>query len=76
MRGQVQIVDAMVTRHVDAIAISATDERALAAPVERALQAGIPVSVFDSGVNVENYVTFVATDNHGAGITAARSSQR
>ena len=69
---QIQIVDAMVTRHVDAIAISATDERALAAPVERALQAGIPVSVFDSGVNVENYVTFVATDNHGAGVTAAR----
>jgi ribose transport system substrate-binding protein len=69
---QIQIVDAMVTKHVDAIAISATDERALAAPVERAIRAGIPVTVFDSGVNVENYVTFVATDNHGAGCTAAR----
>ncbi len=69
---QIQIVDAFVARHVDALAISATDERALAGSVERAIQAGIPVSVFDSGVNVEDYVTFVATDNYGAGCTAAR----
>lgn len=69
---QIQIVDAMVAQRVAAIAISATDERALAAPVERAVRAGIPVTVFDSGVNVEDYVTFVATDNYGAGQTAAR----
>ena len=69
---QIQIVDSMVTQHLSAIAISATDERALAASVERAIKAGIPVSVFDSGVNVEGFVTFVATDNFGAGVTAAR----
>ena len=69
---QIQIVDAMVTQRVDALAISATDERALVAPLERALQAGIPVTVFDSAVNIENYVSFVATDNYGAGCTAAR----
>lgn len=69
---QIQIVDAMISRKVDALAISATDERALAAPVERAIAAGIPVTVFDSGVNVEGYVTFVATDNYEAGCTAAR----
>jgi ribose transport system substrate-binding protein len=69
---QIAIVDAMVTQRVAAIAISATDERALAAPVKRAIDAGIPVTVFDSGVNVDDYVTFVATDNYGAGVTAAR----
>jgi ribose transport system substrate-binding protein len=69
---QIQIVDALVARKVDAIAISATDERALAVPVERAIKSGIPVTIFDSGVNVEDYVTFVATDNHAAGETAAR----
>ena len=69
---QMRIVDAMVTQGVAALAISATDERALAAPVERAIRAGIPVTVFDSGVNVEGYVSFIATDNHGAGCTAAR----
>jgi ribose transport system substrate-binding protein len=69
---QIQIVDSMVTRRVAAIAISATDERALRAPVERAIAAGIPVTVFDSGVETEGYVTFVATDNYGAGCLAAR----
>jgi ribose transport system substrate-binding protein len=70
---QIQIVDAMVARGVDAIAISATDERALVAPIERAIAAGIPVTVFDSAVNLENYVSFVATDNHNAGCAAART---
>jgi len=70
---QIQIVDAMVTRHVDAMAISATDERALAGPVKRAIRAGIPVTVFDSGVNVDDYTSFIATDNYGAGCTAART---
>jgi ribose transport system substrate-binding protein len=69
---QIQIVDAMVTQRVAAIAISATDERALRAPVERAIAAGIPVTVFDSGVEAEGYLTFVATDNYGAGCAAAR----
>jgi ribose transport system substrate-binding protein len=69
---QIQIVESMITQHVDAIAISATDERALAAPVQRAINAGIPVTVFDSGVNVEGYTSFIATDNYGAGCTAAR----
>ncbi len=69
---QIQIVDAMVARHVDALAISATDERALVAPLERAIEAGIPVTVFDSAVNIDNYVSFIATDNHAAGCTAAR----
>jgi ribose transport system substrate-binding protein len=69
---QIEIVDSMVTRHVDALAISATDRTALVAPVKRAMQAGIPVTVFDSGLDLKGYVTFVATDNYGAGETAAR----
>ncbi len=69
---QIQIVDAMIAQRVDAIAISATDSKALVAPVRRAVDAGIPVSVFDSGLEFEDYVTFVATDNFGAGQTAAR----
>ncbi|MBM3795697.1 MAG: substrate-binding domain-containing protein [Acidobacteria bacterium] len=69
---QIQIVDSLIAQRVDALAISATDERALTAPVERAIAAGIPVTVFDSGVKTAKYVTFVATDNAGAGATAAR----
>ena len=69
---QIQIVDSMVARHVDALALSATERTALVAPVKRAMDAGIPVSIFDSGLDVKGYVTFVATDNYGAGQTAAR----
>ena len=69
---QIEIVDSMVARHVDALAISAADERALVAPLERAMRAGIPVTVFDSAVNVEGYVSFISSDNYAAGCTAAR----
>lgn len=70
---QIEIVDAMVARQVDGLAISATEEHALVAPLERAIRAGIPVTIFDSAVDMENYVSFVATDNYGAGCTAART---
>ena len=73
---QIQIVDAMIARRVDALAISATDERALVAPLERAVRAGIPVTVFDSAVNIDNYVSFIATDNYGAGCIAAHTLAR
>jgi ribose transport system substrate-binding protein len=69
---QIEIVESMMARHVDALAISATDERALAGTVQRVIDAHIPVAIFDSGVNVDRYVTFIATDNLGAGQTAAR----
>lgn len=69
---QIEIVDSMITQQVSAIAISATDQEALVAPVERAIRAGIPVTVFDSAVNINNYVSFIATDNYAAGCTGAR----
>jgi len=70
---QIEIVDSMIAQQVSAIAISATDERALVAPLERAIKAGIPVTLFDSGVNIDDYVSFIATGNFEAGITAART---
>jgi ribose transport system substrate-binding protein len=70
---QIQIVDVMIARRVDGLAISATDDRALIGPLQRVSQAGIPITIFDSAVGIENYVSLVATDNYGAGCTAARS---
>src|SRR5260370_39312284 len=69
---QIEIVDSMISQRVNALAISATDERALVAPLQRAVRAGIPVTIFDSAVNFDSYVSFIATDNYGAGCTAAR----
>jgi ribose transport system substrate-binding protein len=68
---QIQIVDSMIARHVDGLAISAQDRTALDASLDRAAREGIPVTVFDSGVDSTNYMTFVATNNYEAGQMAA-----
>jgi ribose transport system substrate-binding protein len=70
---QIQIVDVMIARRVDGLAISATDDQALIGPLQRVSRAGIPITIFDSALGIENYVSLVATDNFGAGCTAARS---
>src|SRR6266849_4814394 len=70
---QIQIVDSMVARHVDGLAVAATDKTALAAPIDRAAKAGILVTVFDSGVDTNNILTFVATNNFEGGQMGARA---
>lgn len=69
---QVQIVDSMIARQVDGLAVAAQDRTTLNASLDRAAAAHIPVTVFDSGVDSKNYLTFVATDNYKAGEMAAR----
>jgi ribose transport system substrate-binding protein len=70
---QVQIMDSMVAQHVDGIALAVTERQALVPPLERAVAAGIPVTVFDSGIDSDKYMTFVATNNYEAGQMAART---
>jgi ribose transport system substrate-binding protein len=69
---QVQIVDAMIARRVDGIVLAAAERNALVQPVDRAAAAGIPVAIFDSGLDSENYMTFVATNNYEAGRMGGR----
>ena len=73
---QIQIIDAMITRRVDALAIAAADQVALVQVVDRAMAQGIPVTIFDSGLNSTNYTSFVATNNYAAGELAARQLGR
>lgn len=70
---QVQIVDSMISQRVDGIAIAATERKALAGVVDRAIDAGIPVTVFDSGLETDRYLSYVATDNVEGGRMAART---
>jgi ribose transport system substrate-binding protein len=70
---QIQIVDSMVAQHVDGIAIAATQRQALVSSVERAIASGIPVTVFDSGLDIDDYTSWVATDNVEAGRLGART---
>jgi ribose transport system substrate-binding protein len=69
---QIEIVDAMINRGVAGIVLAPVDKQALVAVVERATSKGIPVSIFDSAIDTEKIVSFVATDNTEAGRTAAR----
>ncbi|MBI1790563.1 MAG: substrate-binding domain-containing protein, partial [Acidobacteria bacterium] len=69
---QIQIVDSYIARRVDGIALAAADRTSLVQPVDRAAKARIPVTVFDSGIDSTNYLTFVATNNYEAGQKAAR----
>jgi len=70
---QIEILDSMVARHVDGIAVAASERKILTGGLDRAAAAGIPVTVFDSGVDSTNYMSYVATDNVEAGRLSART---
>ena len=69
---QIEIVDSMVNGRMDGIVLAPTETTALVRSVERAAERGIPLSIFDSGINTESYVSFVSTNNYEAGVLAAR----
>lgn len=73
---QIQIVDSMIARRVDGLAVAAAERHALSGPIERAAALGIPVTVFDSGVDTDRYMTYIATDNYDAGEKSARELAR
>ncbi len=68
---QLQIIDAMINRRVDAIALAPIDKKGMVSAVERAAKAKIPVIIFDSGIDTEQFVSMVATDNFRGGELAA-----
>jgi len=69
---QIEIVDAMINKQVSALVLAPIDRKALVKPVERAAQASIPVSIFDSAIDTNKRVSYVATDNREGGRMAAR----
>ncbi|MCS7315529.1 MAG: substrate-binding domain-containing protein [Bryobacterales bacterium] len=73
---QIQIVDSFIARRVGGLAVAASERKALVAPIERAMASGIPVVVFDSGVDTTKYTAFVATNNYEAGQEGARTLAR
>jgi ribose transport system substrate-binding protein len=69
---QIDIVQAMITRRLAGIAVAPVDRKALAGVIERAAAANIPVAVYDSDVDTEKRITYIATDNREGGRMAAR----
>lgn len=71
--GQIAVVENAITSKVDGIVLAPLDKAALANVAKKAKAAGIPVSIFDSAIDLpeSEYVSFVATDNKKGGELAA-----
>lgn len=68
---QINIVEDAINQRVSGIVLAPSHNEALVPIVERARREGIPVTIFDSGISTENYVSYVATDNRAGGVIAA-----
>ena len=68
---QVQVVEGFTSQGVSGIVLAPLDNRALVRPVEEARSAGVPTVIIDSGLETDQIVSFVATDNHKGGVLLA-----
>jgi ribose transport system substrate-binding protein len=64
---QIRVVEGFITRGVSGIVLAPLDDAALRVPVKNAADYGIPVVIIDSGLNSDDYISFVATDNYIGG---------
>lgn len=69
--GQIQVVEGFISQGINGIVLAPLDDRALTRPVEEAKRAGIPTVIIDSGLQSDQIVSFVATDNFKGGTLAA-----
>ncbi len=72
---QISVIQGFVNKRVDGICLAPLDSDALVRPVREAGRAGIPVVIFDSGLDApkEDYTCFVATDNFRGGQLAGQT---
>jgi len=64
---QIQVVENFTSKHVSGIVLAPLDSQALVSPVMSAVQAGVPTVIIDSGLKMDQYISFVATDNFKGG---------
>src|SRR4051795_1441449 len=68
---QIQVVEGFAAQGVSGIVLAPLDNRALVRPVADADRAGVPTVIIDSGLESDDFVSFVATDNRKGGTLAA-----
>jgi ribose transport system substrate-binding protein len=68
---QIQVVEGFAAQGVSGIVLAPLDDRALVRPVSDARRAGVPTVIIDSGLQSDEFVSFVATDNRKGGSLAA-----
>lgn len=64
---QISILQDFIVQDVDGIVVAPQDAEAMVSVIERASRKDIPVVIIDSGINTEEYVSYVATDNYLGG---------
>ena len=64
-------METFLAQGVDGIVLAPLDDRALAPVVRDARARKIPVTIIDSALDSQDYVSFIATDNERAGALAA-----
>jgi ribose transport system substrate-binding protein len=64
---QARLVSALAAEGVDGICIAPIDRTALVQSIEQAKRKGVPTVVFDSGLDSDQIVSYVATDNRKGG---------
>jgi ribose transport system substrate-binding protein len=69
--GQINIVEDMINRRVDGIVLAPSHGESLVPVVLRAQREGIPVTIFDSGIQTDQYLAYVATNNREGGVVGA-----
>lgn len=69
---QNKIIENMVNLGVKGIALAPLNQRAMRRQIDAAVKAGVPVVVFDSGVDGTAHSSFVATDNKQGGVIAGK----
>ena len=68
---QIQVVEGFAAQGVSGIVLAPLDNHALVRPVSDAGRAGVPTVIIDSGLESNDFVSFVATDNRKGGSLAA-----
>ncbi len=64
---QINLVENFIGQKVDGIVLAPLDSKTLITPVIKAERAGIPTLIFDSGLEYDGIVSYVATDNYRGG---------
>jgi ribose transport system substrate-binding protein len=69
-QGQINEVEAFINRGVNGICLAPLDSKALRKYASAAMAKKIPVVIFDSGLEGDDWISYVATDNYQGGVLA------
>jgi ribose transport system substrate-binding protein len=70
---QIELVEDALAKKLDFLVLAPTSSTALDNVINEASRAGVKVILIDSAANTDDYVSFLATDNHAGGLLAAKT---